>query len=673
MAQMSAIILGTAGHIDHGKSALVKALTGTDPDRLPEEKARGMTIELGFAHLELPPEDSGSDVLHVGIVDVPGHERFVRTMVAGASGIDLGLLLVAADDGVMPQTIEHVQILDLLAVDSGLIVISKSDLADADRLDALRDRIRRLTESTCLYHWPIVACSARTGDGLEDVRRTIRKLAINRPPRENSGIFRLAIDRVFTIHGRGTVVTGSVLSGRAAVGETLELMPAGLSCRVREVQSHGSSMVDVVAGQRAALNLTGIERDRIERGMELATSGYLTATRYIDARVRILGTPRLGNTSAVTSARSAAGQNGSGFLRPCRVRVCIGTHEAMAMLVVMGSDSIQPGHAAFVQLRFSEPMVAAFGQRFILRNETAQVTLGGGHVVRPVSRRLRPMDVGELETLRRASSTEETIRCEEAIRFMGIEPMTALKLACRIGVTPQSASQLLATLRESGRLIPLISGREVHIDVLKALEQRALAYLLRHHQSNPQEPGVLRDRFIGWLESRSTSSAGRILCERLEQAGSIVPRGPYVAHRDFRPALSPEDAALLEKLVAEVTAARFDPPAWTALKSIVGLSRQRAKVLEDLARTEPRLVQFAPQHFIARQTIEELKQFVCRLGEGRSFKLAEVRDAIHASRRVVQPLLEYLDRVQFTRRVGDERVLIAARASVDCSTAENAS
>lgn len=659
---MTAIILGTAGHIDHGKSSLVTALTGTDPDRLPEEKARGMTIELGFAHLQLPAADGSADGLQVGIVDVPGHERFVRTMVAGATGIDLGMLLVAADDGVMPQTREHVEILDLLGVASGLIVVSKADLVDDERLEVVREQIAALTMGTTLSTWPIVAASAKSGVGLDDVRRTIAELAARLSERTADGVFRLAIDRVFTIHGRGTVVTGSVLSGKAAVGETLELQPEGITCKVREVQTHGSSTPDVAAGQRAALNLTGIDREKIERGMELATPGYLTATRYIDARIRLLNSlrpvERGGSTRRSGAPAVTTGWHGRGLGRPCRARVCMGTQESMALLVILGEEPLDPGDEALVQLRFTEPMVAAFDQRFIIRNETAQVTLGGGQVVRPISRRVRPKDVGELESLMRAESEDETVRCEEAIRFAGFDQVSPMRLACQIGVPPEAVPQLLEPLRRSGRLISLLAGREVHIEVIDALQKRAMAFLTRHHQTNPQVPGVQRDRFIGWLESRCAAGCGRIIFDRLEHAGLVVTRGPYVAHRDFHPAMSQEDADLLEKLVSEVSAARFDPPAWAALKSTAGLSKQRAKVLEDIARTDPRLVQFAPQQFIARQAVDELKQIVQRLGNSRPFKLAEVRDAINASRRVVQPLLEYLDRVQFTRRVGDERVLV---------------
>ncbi|RIK63000.1 MAG: selenocysteine-specific translation elongation factor [Planctomycetota bacterium] len=645
--RVRACILGTAGHIDHGKSSLVKALTGTDPDRLPEEKARGMTIELGFARLLLPDEAGRPDALQVGIVDVPGHEKFVRTMVAGATGIDLALLVVAADDGVMPQTREHVDILSLLGVAKGLITLSKIDLVTPDRSAVVRSQLADLTSGTPLAAWPVVEVSARTGAGLDELRREITRQMSALPQRETAGVFRLAIDRVFAVHGRGTVVTGSVLSGRAAVGDALELMPPRLACKVREVQSHGASLRDVAAGQRAALNLTGLERESIARGMELATPGYLTPSRYLDASVRLIGPTR-------TTAGPARDKP---LVSHQRVRVCMGTRDATAAAVVIGGNAIQPGKEGLVQLRFIENVVASHGQRFILRNENSQSTLGGGRIIRPASRRMRPRDTGERDALARAMSADSAARCEEAVRGDGFGPHHAASIACRAGIAPDEVPGLLEELRAAARLVALAPGREVHADVLAAVEIRALAWLKRHHVSNPLEPGIQRDRFIGWLDRRTDTGLGRIICSRLESARAITVRGPYVAHAEFRPALSAEDAALLEKLVTEISAAKFDPPAWAALATITPLSRQRARVLEEIARAEPRLVQFAPQQFISTAALDELKRVVQRLGRGRAFKLAEVRDALNASRRVVQPLLEHLDRIQFTRRVGDERVL----------------
>ncbi len=632
-----ACIVGTAGHIDHGKSALVRALTGTDPDRLPEERKRGMTIELGFAHLDLADE-GGTGAIHIGIVDVPGHERFVRTMVAGATGIDLGLLVVAADDGVMPQTREHVEILDLLGVDSGLITISKTDQVHTDRIDAVQNQISALVKHTSLSDWSVVPTSAKTGQGLDSLRTALRQLIAGLPPPRASSVFRMAIDRVFAVHGRGTVVTGSVLSCRAEAGTQLELQPAGLTCRVRELQSHGLTRTDVESGQRAALNLTGIGREQIARGMELATPGYLTPSRYVDARVRVL--PR-----QEKPLRSH-----------WRVRVAMGTTESLATLVVIHGSQIDPGQTAYVQLRLAQPIVAAYGQRFVLRDENAHSTVGGGRVLRPVSRRLRPLQRGATDALERCESDDAFVRYAEAIRLAGFETHEPRRIACEAGVAPEDVPALADRLQSSGQLVSS-AGRDVHRDTIAAVERRALAYLKRHHAAHPTEPGLASGRFVGWIEQRSSPGWGKIILKRLIDGGRILVTGPYVAEAGFRPALSPEESTLLERLVSEIIAARLDVPAWTHLRTVSSQTRQRAKMLDDLAKCEPRLVAIGPQQFISATAMERVQHTVRQLGADGPFKLAQVRDALGVSRRVVQPLLEHLDRVGFTRRVGDERVL----------------
>jgi selenocysteine-specific elongation factor len=624
-------ILGTAGHIDHGKSTLVKALTGTDPDRLPEEQARGMTIELGFAPLDLPGA-------RLGIVDVPGHERFVRTMVAGATGINIGLLVVAADDGVMPQTREHVDILDLLGIRHGLVAISKIDVVDAARVSTVSEQVSEELRGTTLERWPHVAVSALRGDGLEELKQRLGEIAAILPVGQRSEVFRMAVDRVFAVRGRGTVVTGSVLRGRIEAGGALEWLPSARPCRVREVQSHGSTQQGVHFGQRAALNLTGVERETIERGHELATPGALIPSRYLDIRVRLV-------------ARME---------RPWRshrrVRVSLGTREAMAMMVLLDADELAPGQNGPAQLRFNEPIVAGYGQRLIIRDETAQRTLGGGTVLRPNSYRFRQrFDPSQIAMLRALESDDPLVRLGVVLRDR--ETRSPVRLACLAGVEPGEIPTLLERLRAEGVLTRLGEG-EVHRDALTEWSTRALAYLGRHHQRHPAEPGVLTDRFIGRLEKWCSQQRGRDLLARLEQEKVIERRGPYVALAAFRPALSPDDARLLEGLVAEISAAGLDPPDWPKLKVVAGLSRQRSNYLSELARSEPRLVQVAPNLYVSTEAVETLKRAVRELGRaGRRFRLAEVRDALSLSRRAVLPLLEYLDRTRLTRRVGDERVV----------------
>lgn len=625
------MILGTAGHIDHGKSTLVRALTGIDPDRLPEEKARGMTIDLGFAHLDLPG-------VRVGIVDVPGHERFVKTMVAGATGIDAALLVVAADDGPMPQTREHIEILDLLGVTVGLIVVSKADLVDAERVAAVTRDVLREAAGTSIARWPSVAVSATRGDGLDELRTRTRELAARVETRATSSVFVMPIDRVFTKHGRGTVVTGSVACGSAEIGQTLHLMPAEIPVRIRELQSYGAAARSAQVGRRAAINISGVDRVSPGRGDVLATPGYLTPTRYVDVRVRLVSQ----RSKPLGSHR--------------RVRVAFGTREEMAVLVCVEGAAVPPGDGAFVQLRFAKPVVVRFGERMILRDETACETIGGAVVLRVVSRRIRPARAA-INALRALESADAIVRIREVLRSAGFRRNAALELACAAGVEPGEVPTLLDALRGAGEL-RRVGAFEVDRHVVDDVRSRALTYVKRHHARTPTEPGVLSDRFVGWLDRRSAAGLGRFLLQELIDAGELVARGPYVAHREFRPALSAEDQALAERLVAEIAAAGLDPPEWSKLRVLAGLSRQRAAMLLELARSEPRLVQIGPEEFVERRHLDRLKDVVREVGRGgRRFRLAEVRDALALSRRSVLPLLEYLDRTRFTRRIEDMRVL----------------
>jgi len=624
-------ILGTAGHIDHGKSSLVRALTGVDPDRLPEEKARGMTIELGFAHLDLPEG-------RLGIVDVPGHERFVRTMVSGATGIDLAALVVAADDGVMPQTREHLEILDFLGVERGVIVVSKCDAATAERAVEVARQAREAGRGTAVERWRSVIVSAVRGDGLDALRSELGRLVAELDARRADGVFRMAIDRVFAVKGRGTVVTGSVLSGRVEAGQTLELLPHGEACKVREMQTHGEAATVAGIGQRAALNLTGIDREGIARGDELATPGALAASRYVDARVRI------------------SGRRERGLTNHRRVRISIGTREEIAVAVCLSEREVGAGESGLVQLRFMAPMVAGHGQRFIVRDENGQSTIGGGVVLRPVSRRLKA-STSEAEKLGRLESPEAERRMDAVLAESGFVIPPAERLAVLSGVGWAEAANGLREARTSGAIEKIGAG-EAHREAAAGLCERGLAHLMRHHARHAQEPGVLVDRFVGWLERRSGPLCGRVLLGRMRDAGQVVIRGPYVASCSFRPALSTEDSDLLERLVAELTAAGLDPPEWGKLKVVAGLSRQRSGKLLELARTDARLVQVGGELMVEAGAILRLKGTVRSLGEGgRRFKLAEVRDALKLSRRAVLPMLEYLDRSGMTRRVGDERVL----------------
>jgi len=631
------LILGTAGHIDHGKSTLVKNLTGIDPDRLPEEKQRGMTIELGFARLDLPRESDDESPLRFGIVDVPGHERFVRTMVAGAAGIDIAMLVIAADDGWMPQTQEHFDILTLLRVNRGLVAITKCDLVAPERISDVEADIRERLRKTPAADWPIVQTAAAKGAGIDELKHRLAELASNAARPAANHLFRMHIDRVFTIHGRGTVVTGSVVSGTVQVDDELELLPAGQVCRVRGIQNHGEDCNSAGVGARAALNLTQVERSAVDRGMDLATPGYLTASRYIDIHLNLL--PHLKKN--VPSHR--------------KVRVLTGTREVMATLVLFGISELDPGATGFAQLRLYEPIAAAFDQRVIVRDETAEHTLGGATVIRPVSTRLQSMRPDVLAHVEAAASTDASGRLADVYRAAGFQPLNDRQLSARIGIDKAAIATLREELIADGTLVH-VAEVLTHRDVLVQLRDRAVTRVARHHDAHPREPGLSRDKLVGWFTARTDRKLAKPLLQHFISAGDLKENGTFITTADFGPQLSPEDEAALRKIVIEIELAGYDPPKWEKLNATAGLSRARLKELFNLAKIDPRLQVLNADQLISTVALERVEAIVEKLGfGGQKFTLAQVRDATGKSRRIVQALLEYLDKTGTTRRVGDER------------------
>ena len=632
---MKHLVAGTAGHIDHGKTVLVKALTGIDTDRLPEEKRRGISIALGYAWLDLP------DGTRVGLVDVPGHERFVRTMVAGATGIDLALLVVAADDSVMPQTREHVEILDLLGVSRCVVAVTKCDLVDGEMADLVAEEVAELLEGTTLANGPIVRVSSTTGAGLEELRHALQTTAADVVARRRQGPFRLAVDRVFTIQGRGTVVTGSVFQGEVAAGDALELWPAGRTCRVRGLQTHGRSSEDVHAGQRAAINLIGVDRDEIERGCELATPGYLRPTSILDVQIRCLA-------SAPRPIRSRS-----------RVRLCLGTREALARVVTPDGAPLQPGDRSYLQLRLSAPVTAVFGQRFIVRDETASRTLGGGTVVRcsPVRRRIRGAQA--VEQLERLQTGDPADRVEEVLRFAGFGSLSHLHIAAEAGILPEDAPAVLEDLGKRKRRVAVEpGGPQVVASALEAIVQRAARWLERAHQLQPDEPGVRLDAFVGYLDRKSKRGLGRALLDRMVRARLIKVQSRYVAHAAYAPALSQQDERILAAMLGEYEAADLQPPAPDGLLIARTANPQRIDKLIKIAVSTRQLIEVGGKLYLHPAAEERLRQVVREvIHEGADASVSAIRERLQSTRKYVVPYMEYLDRIGFTRRVGDQRVL----------------
>lgn len=632
--QLRHLILGTAGHIDHGKTSLVRALTGIDTDRLPEERARGMTIELGFAKLEL--ED-----FVFGIVDVPGHERFVRTMVSGATGMDVALLVVAADDSVMPQTIEHAQILDLLGVTHVVVAITKIDAVEADMVDLVEEEVRSLIAEMGFGGAPVVRVSSSTGEGLAEVRTALVEAANATTSGSAAMPFRLAVDRVFSAPGRGTVVTGSALSGETSVGETLDVMPGGGQVRVRDLQAHGESHERIGRGHRCAINVSGDDKDRIGRGCELAAEGLLAPSQLIDVEIRSLsGTPE-----PLDSAT--------------RVRLEMGTSEAHARLVLLDRELLSPGERGFAQLRTAEPVACAWGQRFIVRSENASRTIGGGRVLRPDGPRRRLNLDEDPASLARLGGDDAASRLCEVLRRHPRGAPSDVRLAALTGIPTNQLEAARRALADRGELIALdASAPPMAAGAIADLRHRVERHLRRFHASAPAAPGQHASTILSMLERRTDKGRAKALLDRFLGDGWLKKLGQFVCLKEFAPKLSKADEKALSEMTAELLAVRFQPPPIDSLAAVRSLDRKRVDRLAKLATALGEIVPLEQRIFLHAACEGELRETVRGLIETRgAVTVSEVREALDSSRKFVVPFLEHLDRVGFTRREGDARVL----------------
>lgn len=631
---MKHVVVGTAGHIDHGKTALVKALTGIDTDRLKEEKERGITIDIGFAHLEL---EAG---LTVGIVDVPGHERFIKNMLAGVGGIDLVMLIIAADEGVMPQTREHLAICQLLRVKDGLVVLTKTDLAEAEWLELVREDVAAFLRGSFLEGRPIVPVSAKTGEGLETLRTHLAELARTVPPKATDATFRLPIDRVFTIKGFGTVVTGTLTAGRIGLEERVEVYPKGVEARVRGLQTHGHPVTEAVAGQRTAVNLQGVERAAFERGDVLSLPGLLRPTYMADASLELL--------------RDAP--------RPLRhrerVRFHIGTSEVMARVVLLEGEELGPGERGYVQLRLEAPVVALPGDRYVIRSYSPMLTIGGGELldVAPAKARRSATLVGRLRVLERGSPPEVL---EEHLRKVGPRGARVADLAARTSFGPDGLRRLLAGLVERGRALAVDRETYLHAEIAAGLRRQALETLAAFHAQYPLKPGMFKEELrmrLGEAEERVFLN----LLGRLEAEGAVATEKEKVRLASHRVRLDSRQQAHLERLEAEFRAAGVSPPGPEEAFAKLGLERAEDQELLQVLLDERRLVRIKEGllfHVEPLQTAEA--RLLAHLRERKAITPGEFKDLLGITRKYAIPLMEYFDAQRLTVRVGDKRVLRA--------------
>ncbi len=624
---MAPKIIGTAGHIDHGKSSLVKYLTGTDPDRLKEEQERGMTIDIGFAFL--------NDEL--AFVDVPGHEKFIKNMVAGVSTVDLALLVVAADDGVMPQTREHLDILKLLRLERGVIALTKIDLVDLEWLDMVEEDVRRLVRGTFLESAPLVRVSSATGEGMEALRRILIETAEKTPPRADRGFFWMPVDRSFTIKGHGTVVTGSVLSGSVAAGEMLEVLPAQLQVRVRGIQVHGRSAARVSVGERAALNLHPIAKEEIGRGDILASPERAKPTNLLDVRLTLL-------------PGAAKALNGGAALR-----LHIGTAEISARVRLLDRDTLAPGETAPAQLRLLTPTAALKRQPFIIRRLSPAATIGGGIVLDPCPRRHRRHDPLVLEHLEHLERLEPTELLLVALAEPNMSVRSAAELAKRIGITEEEAAALLNKQLEAG-LVRQIGRGWMHRQNFLLLKERLRTLLAAFHQKEPLRPGMKKAYVTALLQT--TAEAMQTALQELEAEGLVSQSGDLIRLADFRISLPPQEQQLADAILDIFARAPFGTPPPKILAQMTGHAEERVRrVLNALLGME-RIVRLDEEIYLSAEAVSDAEQRLFRFLDQRGeIGVGEFRELLGTSRKFALPLLNYFDQKGLTERVGEIRRL----------------
>ena len=634
LSRMKSVIVGTAGHIDHGKTALVKALTGIDADRLEEEKRRGITIDIGFAHLELPLP--GGETLRLGFVDVPGHERFVRNMLAGVGGIDLVLLVIAADESIKPQTREHFDICRLLSVRRGIAVLTKSDLVDRETLDVVRLEVEAFLRNSFLdpAHSSLVAVSSLTGAGLDELRQALVKAIAEVPARDSSALVRLPIDRVFTMKGFGVVVTGTLVSGTIHKEDELEVFPAGKRVRVRGIQVHGQATEQATAGQRTALNLTGASTQELARGMTLAPPSTLQPTSRLDVSLTLLPSAKLLKDRA-------------------RVHLHAYTSETTATVVLYGQKQVAPGEIAIAQLRLAEPGLLLPGDHFIVRQFSPVMTIGGGVVLdaSPTPRMsgleafLKTLSGGDAQSILRAR-----------IARRGHAGIALAALTAETGWTRQVIEANLARVEEQTQIVR-IGDVVVHLPALEGLKLSATTAVANFHQKNPLVAGMSKEELRGQVQASSEVFTAAL--EMLVREKKLATAGEVVHLPGRRVVMKDEEAESKTIIEHAFASAGLKVPALKDVLAGLKVDKARAQKIVTLLLRDKVLVKISEDLVFHRDALLDLRRrMASEKTKSPKIDVARFKDIAGVSRKYAIPLLEYLDREHVTRRLGDERVIL---------------
>ncbi|MCD6327420.1 selenocysteine-specific translation elongation factor [bacterium] len=634
------LILGTAGHIDHGKTELVGALTGIQTDRLKEEQERGISIDLGFAYLDLP---NGQ---RIGIVDVPGHERFIKTMVAGASGIDVVVFVIAADEGAMPQSIEHLDVCRFLGVKSGILVLTKVDLVDEEELALAQDDASDFVRGTFLSNAPVVMTSSKTGQGVEALRKEIERAVEAMPGRTTAGLFRMPIDRAFTMRGFGTVVTGTVISGERSVGSPVEVYPGKIVSKIRKIETHNVQVDQALAGHRTAINLPRVTKGDIRRGDVLSEPGKLNPSNVFDLHLMLNNSPR-------SELKSGA-----------RVRFHVGTKEALGRMYPIGGGSLVPGFDAFAQIRLEELVAALPNDRFVLRNYSPAQVIGGGSILSSSNRlrfRLGKELVRQLELLRDGSNMDRLAVLVQSV-FPDLPDLDHVSI--QLGVNAETTRDLVDKLCAQGILLQLsgMPERFLHSSNALDLADRVRDQLTRYHELYPLRTGMQRRALLGRLKQPIFEEILGDILDWMITKKKIASEGTIVRLASHEASLGGDQGIMAKMVTARLEKAGTSPVDMTAIATEVKTKfsdadeKQLREVINYLVQSGA-VIRVSTQLLITTEGLKRAtKSIIKHLSKNRTMTIADCRDLLTSSRRFVVPLLEFLDGVGITRREGDVRL-----------------
>ncbi len=630
------VILGTAGHIDHGKTSLIKTVTGIDTDRLKEERRRGITIELGFAWLRLPNSQS------VGIVDVPGHEKFVKNMVAGATGIDVVALIIAADEGVMPQTKEHLDICRVLGITHGLVVVTKIDMVDEEWLDLVIDDLETFVEGSFLEGAPIVRVSSATGEGMDDFIQALQGLCEQVPERSSSGLFRLPIDRVFTMKGFGTVITGSLMSGKIGMGETVMVYPRGIQSKVRGVQIHGQSVEEATAGVRTAINFQGLDRTTIQRGDMLARPDTLRPSYMVDVVFDFLGFGK------------------KPLKNRTKVRLYTGSSEIEGYIILLDRDEVRANEQVIAQLRLEAPVCLVKDDRFVVRSYSPVRTIGGGRVLNPMPQKHKRFKEPVMAYLKRLAEGDPKTLVPEHIKDAGLKGISFPELVIMVNLSEKELEQELQGLLSRKVVIQVDREKRIflHGDLFEDLKKEALQTLKEFHQANPLKPGMIKEVFKSRLPKGLDIRGFNLLIQSLTKSGSVVQEKELIRLAEHKVALKADQEDVQRRIQNAYAEGKLQPPYLRELTKTIGEGTNHMRELVDHMVEEGVLVKVKEDLYFDKAVIDSLKDQVIRfLRENGEITTPQFKEMTGTTRKYMIPIIEYFDDIKVTIRVGDVRRL----------------